>query len=487
MVKLNTLSIKETLKYLKKRDFTAVELMESHIQAMEQSKNLNAFITTNYEASLESAKIADNKINNGSSRGLEGIPLAIKDNFCTKGVLTTAASRMLCNFVPTYESTVTNKLWSEGAILTGKTNMDEFAMGSSGLTSYYGLTKNPWKIPNSDRDLVPGGSSSGSASAISACLSMGALGTDTGGSIRQPAAYCGIVGMKPSYGRCSRYGMISFASSLDQAGVYARNVDDCALLLSHIMGYDNKDSTSLNLDVPDLTNLSVTDLKGIKVGIPKEYNVEGLDGEILSLWNKGADWLKSQGAEIVDISLSHTKYALPVYYIIAPAEASSNLSRYDGVRFGLREPGKTLDEMYELTRQYGFGKEVKRRIMIGTYVLSAGFYDAYYRKAQKVRSLVAHDFWNNFSKVDVILVPTAPSAAFPLDIKITNPVTMYLNDIFTIPASLAGLPCISIPAGLSKNSLPLGLQLIGNNYDELTVLKVAKALENAANFRGYKG
>ncbi|AIL65412.1 Glutamyl-tRNA(Gln) amidotransferase subunit A [Rickettsiales bacterium Ac37b] len=487
MIKLYTLNIKETIEHLKKKDFTALELMESHIQAMEQSKNLNAFITNNYEASIDAAKVADNRIKDGSARVLEGIPLAIKDNFCTKDILTTAASKMLYNFVPTYESTVTSKLWAEGAILTGKTNMDEFAMGSSGLTSHYGPTKNPWKALGSDKDLVPGGSSSGSAAAVAAYLSMGALGTDTGGSIRQPASYCGVVGMKPSYGRCSRYGMISFASSLDQAGVYARTVDDCALLLTHIMGHDAKDSTSVNIALPDITNLNVRDLKGIKVGIPKEYNVEGLDNEISALWNKGAEWLKEQGAEIIDISLSHTKYALPVYYILAPAEASSNLSRYDGVRFGLRETGKTLDEMYELTRKNGFGKEVKRRIMIGTYVLSAGFYDAYYRKAQKVRSLVAHDFWNSFSKVDVILAPTAPSTAFPLDIKITNPVTMYLNDVFTIPASLAGLPCISVPAGLSKNRLPLGLQLIGNNYDELTVLKVAKALENAADFKGYKG
>lgn len=486
MIKLNTLNIKETLERLQKKDFSAVELMESHIQAMEQSKDLNVFITNNYEASMEAAKIADDKIKDGSARALEGIPLAIKDNFCTKGILTTAASKMLYNFVPTYESTVTSKLWLEGAILTGKTNMDEFAMGSSGLTSYYGPTKNPWKMADSDQDLVPGGSSSGSAAAVSANLSMGALGTDTGGSIRQPASYCGIVGMKPSYGRCSRYGMISFASSLDQAGVYARTVDDCALLLSYIMGYDNKDSTSLNQEVPKITNLNVPDLKGLKVGIPKEYNVSGIESEILSLWNKGAEWLKEQGAEIIDISLPNTQYALPVYYIIAPAEASSNLSRYDGVRFGLREPGKTLDEMYEMTRHNGFGSEVKRRIMIGSYVLSAGFYDAYYRKAQKVRALVAQDFWDNFSKVDVILAPTAPTAAFPLNIQVTNPVTMYLNDIFTIPASLAGLPCISVPAGLNKDKLPLGLQLIGNNYDELTVLKVAKALERAANFKGYK-
>jgi aspartyl-tRNA(Asn)/glutamyl-tRNA(Gln) amidotransferase subunit A len=483
MSKLNKLSIKQALTGLKKGDFSSLELTNAHLEAMKEQKDLNAYITETADIAINMAKKADENIKNNNMGPMEGIPVGVKDLFCTKDVLTTSASRMLYNFVPVYESTVTSKLFASGAVMLGKTNMDDSAMGSSNLTSYYGPVKNPWKAVGSDKTYVPGGSSGGSAAAVAAHIAMGSLGSDTGGSIRQPASFCGIVGMKPTYGRCSRYGMIAFASSLDQAGVFTRDVSDCSIMMQAIMGHDAKDSTSSSKAVPDLSNLHA-DLKGKKIGIPKEYNVAGISEEISKLWQQGAEWLKQAGAEIVEISLPNSKHALPVYYILAPAEASSNLSRFDGVRYGLRVNSEknSLDEMYELTRQEGFGAEVKRRIMIGTYVLSAGYYDAYYIKAQKVRTLIANDFKEAFNKVDVILAPTAPSAAFAADIKIDDPVTMYLNDIFTIPASLAGLPCMSVPAGLSKDGLPLGLQLIGNLFEEANLLNFALALELAANF-----
>jgi aspartyl-tRNA(Asn)/glutamyl-tRNA(Gln) amidotransferase subunit A len=403
----------------------------------------------------------------------------VKDLFCTKDVLTTAGSRILGNFKPTYESTVTTKCWQAGGVMMGKTNMDEFAMGSATTSSCHGPTINPW-----GKNLVPGGSSGGSSAAVAAGLAPFALGTDTGGSIRQPASFCGIVGIKPTYGRCSRWGVVAFASSLDQAGVFTRTVRDAAIALTAICGHDPKDSTSSPLAVPDFEKAIAAGVKGKKVGIPKEYRVEGTHAEILALWDKGAQLLKEAGAEIVEVSLPHTKYALPTYYIIAPAEASSNLARYDGVRYGLRvaEKGDSLDAMYMKTRAAGFGDEVKRRILIGTYVLSAGYYDAYYKKAQRVRYLIAQDFKKAFEKVDVLLTPTAPSAAFAIGENESDPVTMYLNDVFTVPASLAGLPGISIPGGLNKDGLPLGLQLIGKAFDEEGVLSAAQALEERLDF-----
>lgn len=482
MTELTTLTIKQALKGLQNKDFTAEDLATSHIQHMEATRDLNAFITETPEEALTAAKAADKRIQAGEGRALDGIPVGVKDLFATKGVLTTAASHILQGFVPPYESTVSGKLLDAGGVMLGKTNMDEFAMGSANITSYYGPVKNPWKRKDDESAvLVPGGSSGGSAAAVAAGSVMGALGSDTGGSIRQPASFCGIVGMKPTYGRCSRYGMVAFASSLDQAGVFTRTIDDAALMLESIMGHDSKDSTCAQLPVPSLAGLQ-GDIKGLRIGIPKEYYAEGMPEEISKLWKQGADWLKAAGAEIVDISLPHTKYALPVYYIIAPAEASSNLARYDGVRYGLRvtEDISSLDDMYEKTRAAGFGTEVKRRIMIGTYVLSAGYYDAYYIKAQRVRTLIARDFDNAFTKVDAILTPTTPSAAFGLGEKIDDPVKMYLNDVFTVPASLAGLPALSVPAGLSSEGLPLGLHVIGKAFDEVTVLRVGKAIELAS-------
>ena len=488
MTKFNELTLEAAINGLANKHFSAVELTNSHLEAIQQNKKLNSYVLETSELAINAAKLADRNIASSQAKPLEGVPIGVKDLFCTKGVRTTSCSKMLHNFVPAYESTVTDKLWQNGAVMLGKTNMDEFAMGSSNLTSYFGGVINPWRANDSDENLVAGGSSGGSAAAVAAHLALGALGSDTGGSIRQPAAYCGIVGMKPSYGRCSRYGMISFASSLDQAGVFTKTVADAAILLDNIMGHDPKDSTSSKQSKCDLSNIK-SSIKGMKIGIPKEYDVEGISDEIKQLWQKAASWLKEAGAEIIDISLPHSKYALPVYYIIAPAEASSNLARYDGVRYGLRvcNSDSNLDQMYELTRQAGFGPEVKRRIMIGTYVLSAGFYDAYYTKAQKIRSLIANDFKFAFTKVDAILAPTAPTAAFASNIKISDPTTMYLNDIFTIPASMAGLPCISVPGGLSKQGLPLGLQVIGNNFAEDVVLKVAHSLEQAAQFVGYRG
>ncbi len=484
MTELTNLTISEAKKLLTNKSITAVELTEAHLKKAESSK-LNAFTVLTHEIALTQAKNSDQKIQNNNAGLIEGIPIGVKDLFCTKGVLSTSCSHILGGFKPEYESTVTTNLFNNGGIMIGKTNMDELAMGSSTTTSYYGNTINPWKRKGSDIDLVPGGSSGGSSAATAAKLCMGALGSDTGGSIRQPASFCGIVGIKPTYGRCSRWGMIAFASSLDQAGVFARNVEDSALLLQSICGYDKKDSTSMNIPVPDFKLSLGKSIKGMKIGIPKEYRVEGTHPDVLNIWEQGIEWLKSAGAEIIDITLPNTKYALATYYILAPAETSSNLSRFDGVRYGLRcLPQKgSLDDMYKETRAQGFGREVKRRIMIGTYVLSAGYYDAYYLKAQKVRRLIYNDFQDAFNKVDAILTPTAPSTAFAIGEVAQDPITMYLNDVFTIPASLAGLPGVSVPAGLGEDGLPLGLQIIGKSYDEETVFKVADIIEKSANFK----
>ena len=407
----------------------------------------------------------------------------MKDLFCTEGVRTTAGSHILDGFVPTYESTVTANLWRDGAVLLGKANLDEFAMGSSNTTSYFGPVTNPWRRRDApEADLVPGGSSGGSAAAVAGRLALAATGTDTGGSIRQPASFCGIVGFKPTYGRCSRWGIVAFASSLDQAGPMTRTVRDAAIMLGSMAGFDPKDSTSVDRPVPAYEAALTGDIRGLRIGVPKEYRVDGMPAAIDALWRQGIDWLKQAGAEIVDVSLPNTHHALPTYYIVAPAEASSNLARYDGVRYGLRVPGRNLVEMYENTRAEGFGREVQRRVMIGTYVLSAGYYDAYYLKAQKVRSLIARDFTHAFETVDAVLTPTAPSTAFGLQDKQDDPIAMYLNDVFTVPASLAGLPGVSVPAGLGDDGLPLGLQLIGRPFDEETVLRVADVLETAADF-----
>jgi aspartyl-tRNA(Asn)/glutamyl-tRNA(Gln) amidotransferase subunit A len=480
---LTDLTIAQAGKKLALREISAVELAKAHNEAIAAlNPRLNAFITTTPELALEQAKAADAAIAAGNAGPLTGIPLAIKDLFCTEGVRTTAASRILEPFIPPYESTVTAQLKAAGAVSLGKANLDEFAMGSSNITSGYGPVENPWKRNGSDAKLVPGGSSGGSAAAVAARLALGATGTDTGGSIRQPASFTGLAGIKPTYGRCSRFGIIAFASSLDQAGPMARTVEDCAILLGAMSGFDAKDSTSAERPVPDFRAATARGVKGLRIGIPAEYRVDGMSAEIAALWDKGVAWLREQGAEIVDISLPHTKYGLPVYYIVAPAEASSNLARYDGVRFGKRVDGEDLIDMYERTRAAGFGAEVKRRIMIGTYVLSAGYYDAYYLKAQKIRALMLRDFDHAFAKVDAILTPTAPSAAFGIGEKMDDPVTMYLNDVFTVPASLAGVPAMSVPGGLSAEGLPLGLQVIGRHFDEETVFAVSTAIERAANF-----
>ncbi len=480
---LTGLTITQALDGLGAGTFSATELTEAHLQAMATHRRLNAYITETPDKARAMADASDKRRARGEALGsLDGIPLAIKDLFCTEGVLTSAGSHILDGFKPPYESSVTANLWRAGAIMLGKVNMDEFAMGSSNLTSYYGAVINPWKRRGDNKAMVPGGSSGGSAASVAARIAMGATGTDTGGSIRQPAAFTGIVGIKPTYGRCSRWGIVAFASSLDQAGPMARSVADCAILLGAMAGHDAKDSTSVDLPVPDYRRAMNGDIKGLKIGIPKEYRVEGMAAEIEQLWAKGADWLKSRGAEIKEISLPHTKYALPTYYIIAPAEASSNLARYDGVRFGLRVPGGTLDDMYELTRAAGFGTEVKRRIMIGTYVLSAGYYDAYYLKAQKLRALIARDFDEAFKSVNAILTPSTPSAAFGADEKADDPVQMYLNDVFTVTVNLAGLPGISVPAGLDSTGLPLGLQVIGRAFDEETLFRVGGVIEECAGF-----
>ena len=480
---LNSLTISEAVNGLKAKKFSATELVSAHVKQMESGRDLNAFITETADLALAAAKDSDARIAKGEMRPLEGVPIAMKDLFCTKGVKTTAASNILNNFVPQYESTVSQKLIDAGTISIGKTNLDEFAMGGSNTTSFYGPAVNPWKSnKHPDKKLVPGGSSGGSAAAVAAGMAIAATGTDTGGSTRQPGSFCGIVGVKPTYGRCSRWGIIAFASSLDQAGAFARTVEDSALMLQHMAGFDPKDSTSAQMDVPDFAGLLKQDIKGLKIGIPKEYRVDGMPQEIVDIWDKGAAMLKDAGATIVDISLPHTKYAVPTYYIIAPAEASSNLARYDGVRYGLRVEGKDLQETYELSRAAGFGAEVKRRIMIGTYCLSSGYYDAYYTKAQKVRRLIANDFKAAFEKCDAILTPTAPSSAFAIGENSDDPIKMYLGDVFTIPASLAGLPGISVPAGLDDQGLPLGLQIISRPWDEVTMFRTANALEQAIQF-----
>lgn len=478
MSKLTKMTIAEAREGLKKKEFSAVELTKAYIEQMENNRKLNAYVLETPEVALAQAKISDEKYAKGMNGILEGIPLGIKDLFCTKGIRTTACSHILDGFEPQYESTVTEKLLNAGASILGKLNLDEFAMGGSNETSYYGPVINPHKAKDNNADLVAGGSSGGSAAAVAADMCAAATGTDTGGSIRQPSAFCGVTGIKPTYGRCSRYGVVAFASSLDQAGPIAKDVRDCAIMLNAMAGYDPKDSTSAKVAVPDFESFLCQDIKGLKIGIPKEYRPEGLNDEISKLWDDGIAKLRERGAEIVDISLPHTKYALATYYIIAPAEASSNLARYDGLRFGLRVPGEHLDDMYINSRTEGFGKEVKRRIMIGTYVLSAGYYDAYYLKAQKVRRLIREDFIKAFEKCDVILTPTSPTAAFPIGDKsmLENPINMWLNDVFTVSVNLAGLPAMSLPFGINSQGLPLGLQLIGKAFDEGTIFKTASAL-----------
>ena len=483
MTALTDLTLAEARDVLARGETSAVELTRAFLDRVVAQRALNAFITETAELALAEAARSDTRRKLGEAGAMEGLPIGIKDLFCTEGVRTTAASRILDGFTPPYESTISARLKAAGAISLGKLNLDEFAMGSSNKTSAFGPVVNPWtRRSDPAARLVPGGSSGGSAAAVAARLVLGATGTDTGGSIRQPAAFCGITGIKPTYGRCSRWGVVAFASSLDQAGPMARTVRDCAIMLETMAGYDPKDSTSVNRPVPDFEAALTGDVRGLKVGIPRQYRPDGLSAEVAAVWDQGMEWLRAAGAEPVEIDLPHTKYALPTYYIVAPAEASSNLARYDGLRFGQRVPGKTLDEMYAKTRAAGFGAEVRRRIMIGTYVLSAGYYDAYYAKAQKVRRLIAEDFRQAFERVDVILTPTAPTPAFGLDESPDDPVTMWLNDIFTIPTSLAGLPGLSLPAGLSADGLPLGLQLIGRPFDEETVFKVAGVMEQAAGF-----
>ena len=467
-------------------DFTATEVAGAFNAAVEQAQDaLNAFIVTTPDHALAAAARVDADRAAGKPLGkLAGVPIGMKDLFATQGVQTSAASKILEGFRPPYESTVSARLWEAGAGMLGKLNLDQFAMGSSNETSAFGNVISPWRRPGDTAPLAPGGSSGGSAAAVAARIAPAATGTDTGGSIRQPAAFTGISGIKPTYGRCSRWGIVAFASSLDQAGPMARDVRDCAIMLEAMAGFDPKDSTSLDLPVPEWTASLDADMRGKKVGIPREYRLDGMDADVAKSWDDGIAWLKDAGAEIVDISLPHTSYALPTYYIIAPAEASSNLARYDGVRYGLRDlpEGAGLQDMYAATRAAGFGPEVKRRILIGTYVLSAGFYDAYYTQAQKVRTLIARDFARAFEQVDVILAPTAPSSAFALGEKSDDPLAMYLNDVFSVPASLAGLPAMSVPAGLDRNGLPLGLQVIGRAFDEQGVLNASLALESRAAF-----
>ncbi len=484
MMRPTDLTLAEGLEALEAREISAVELTQSFLDAIERlNPRLNAYITVTGEAALADAAASDARRAKGEARALDGIPLGIKDLFCTEGTRTTAGSNILGGFVPPYESTVSANLKRDGAVFLGKLNLDEFAMGSSNQTSAFGPVENPWSRANDpEKRLVPGGSSGGSAAAVAARLAMGATATDTGGSIRQPAAFCGIAGIKPTYGRCSRWGIVAFASSLDQAGPVARTVEDNAILLRSMAGHDPKDSTSANLPVPDFRAAVGRGVKGLRIGVPAEYRLDGLAPEIAALWDQGLDWLRAEGAEIVPISLPHAKYALPTYYVVAPAEASSNLARYDGVRFGLREKGSDLKDLYERTRARGFGAEVRRRIMIGTYVLSAGYYDAYYLKAQKVRALIRRDFELAWGKVDAILTPATPSAAFGMDEKQDDPVAMYLNDIFTVTANLAGLPGLAVPAGLDGQGLPLGLQVIGRAFDEETVFAVGGVIERAAAF-----
>jgi len=482
MTDLTSLTLAQARDALRKREFSATELAEAYIAAAERARLLNAFVLETPDRARAMALVSDARLARGEGGPLEGLPLGIKDLYCTAGVRTTACSRILENFVPPYESTVTAKLWRDGAVLLGKLNNDEFAMGSSNETSCFGPVVSPWRRRGSQQQLVPGGSSGGSAAAVAAGLCAGATGTDTGGSIRQPAAFCGIVGVKPTYGRCSRWGIVAFASSLDQAGPFARSVRDCAVLLRSMAGADAKDTTCVDLPVPDYEQAVGASVKGMRIGIPKEYRMPGMAAEIEQLWQRGAQWLKEAGAETVDISLPMTKYALPAYYIVAPAEASSNLARYDGVRYGLRVPRRDVIDMYERTRAAGFGKEVRRRVMIGTYVLSAGYYDAYYLQAQKVRTLIKRDFEKCFADgIDAILTPTTPSAAFGIGEKgRADPIEMYLNDVFTVTVNMAGLPGISVPSGLDAQGLPLGLQLIGRPFQEETLFALGAVMEQAA-------
>ena len=476
MANVIDLTLSDLVNKVKSKEISSKEITSAYIDRSKQSKKLNTYVEETFDRALKSSEKFDN--NPDFKKKLPGIPLAVKDLFCTKNVKTTASSKILENFIPSYESTVTENLWNEGAILIGKLNCDEFAMGSSNETSYFGNVISPI-----DDNLVPGGSSGGSASALAAKLTPATIGTDTGGSIRQPASFTGTVGLKPTYGSCSRYGIVAFASSLDQAGPMTQDVKDCALLLEVMSSFDPKDSTSINFKRPSYSSNLNKNIKGKKIGIPKEYRVDGMPDEIEKLWDKGKNYLKECGAEVIDISLPHTNYALPTYYIVAPAEASSNLARYDGVKYGFRAEGENLIDMYEKTRSQGFGDEVKRRIMIGTYVLSSGYYDAYYLKAQKVRKLIKNDFDNAFNKVDAILTPSTPSSAFKIGDKKDDPVSMYLNDIFTVPVNLAGLPGISIPAGLDKNNYPLGLQIIGKPFDEQGILDIAFSMEEKINFK----
>jgi aspartyl-tRNA(Asn)/glutamyl-tRNA(Gln) amidotransferase subunit A len=482
MSDLTSLTLADARDRLRRREFSAAELADAHLAAMEQARALNAYVLETPDRARAMAQAADARLKAGDARPLEGLALGVKDMFATKDVRTTAGSHILDGFQPTYESTVTAKLWRDGAVMLGKLNNDEFAMGSSNETSVFGPTISPWRRKGANTPLVPGGSSGGSAAAVAAGLCLGATGTDTGGSIRQPAAFTGIVGIKPTYGRCSRWGIVAYASSLDQAGPLARTVRDAAILLTSMAGHDPKDTTSVDRPVPNYEAAIGKSIKGMRIGIPKEYRVEGMTGEIDKLWEQGAQWLKAAGAEIVAVSLPHTKYALPAYYIVAPAEASSNLARYDGVRYGLRVGGRDIADMYQNTRARGFGKEVRRRIMIGTYVLSAGYYDAYYLRAQKVRTLIKRDFEKVFAEgVDAILAPATPSAAFGVGEKgSADPIEMYLNDVFTVTVNMAGLPGIAVPGGLSADGLPLGLQLIGRPFDEETLFSLAHVVEQAA-------
>jgi aspartyl-tRNA(Asn)/glutamyl-tRNA(Gln) amidotransferase subunit A len=484
MSDLTSLTIAQARAGLAAREFSAAELADAHLAAMERARALNAYVLETPDQAHAMARAADDRLARGDARPLEGIPIGVKDMFCTAGVRATACSHILGNFVPTYESTVTAQLWRDGAVLLGKTNNDEFAMGSSNESSYFGPVQSPWRRRGANTPLVPGGSSGGSAAAVAANLCLGATGTDTGGSIRQPAAFTGIVGIKPTYGRCSRWGIVAFASSLDQAGPFGRTVRDAAILLGSMAGHDPKDTTSVDCPVPDYEAAIGRPVRGMRIGIPKEYRVDGMPGEIEALWHQGADWLKGAGAEIVEVSLPHTRYALAAYYIVNPAEASSNLARYDGVRYGLRTGGRDVIDMYEATRAEGFGNEVRRRVLIGTYVLSAGYYDAYYLRAQKVRTLVKRDFEDCFAAgIDALLAPATPSAAFGIGEKSSDdPVAMYLNDVFTVPVNLAGLPGISVPAGLDSQGLPLGSQLIGRPFDEETLFSLAEVIEQAAGW-----
>lgn len=482
MTDLTALTLSEAREGLRQKDFTATELTEAHLRAIDQANSaLNAYVLPTPEHALTQAKASDARLAKGDdSRPLEGLPLGNKDLFCTNGIRTTACSEILGDFKPAYESTVGGNLWNAGAVMLGKLNNDEFAMGSSNETSAFGPVVSPWRRNGSDTRLVPGGSSGGSSAAVSANLCLAATATDTGGSIRQPAALTGTVGIKPTYGRCSRWGIVAFASSLDQAGPIAKTVRDAAIMLTSMASYDPKDSTSVNAPVPNYETGLTNGVKGLRIGVPKEYRVEGMSAEIDALWQKGIAILKDAGATIHDISLPHTKYALPAYYIVAPAEASSNLARYDGVRYGLRVNGKDVIDTYENTRAAGFGHEVRKRILVGTYVLSAGYYDAYYLKAQKVRTLIKQDFDQAWDKVDVVLTPTTPSPAFGFGEKTGDPIAMYLEDIFTVTVNMAGLPGLSVPAGLSSEGTPLGLQLIGKPFDEATLFRTAQAIETAA-------